>query len=48
LGYPKTRKINLFENSYRLILMCAAEKWTRAKEDISRKTAAQIRFSRLQ
>jgi hypothetical protein len=28
------------------MLMYGAEKWTRAKEDISRKTAAQIRFSR--
>jgi hypothetical protein len=26
--------------------MCAAEKWTRAKMDISRKRAAQIRFLR--
>lgn len=26
--------------------MCAAEKWTRKREDISRKTAAQIRFLR--
>jgi hypothetical protein len=38
--------MNLFENSYRPILMCAAEKWTRAEEDISRKTAEQIRFLR--
>jgi hypothetical protein len=36
--------MNVFENSYRPILMCGAEKWTRAVEDISRKALAQIRF----
>jgi hypothetical protein len=41
--------MNLIENTYRPILTCGGEMWTRAKEDIGSKTAAHIfkKYSRM-
>jgi hypothetical protein len=46
MGIAKNKKMDLTENSYRLVLTCGAEKCTSVKEDISSKTAEEIRFLR--